>query len=351
MTTSSPPLLEVLDLRVHFPIRRGILISRSIDAVRAVDGVSFSMAAGETLGLVGESGSGKTTIARTVATLQRPTSGSVILDGQDLQRLRGKHLRAARGQLGLVFQNPHSSLDPRMPVGSIVAEPLHIHGIGSPGERRRRAADLLAAVGISPDLAIRYPHQFSGGQQQRIAIARALAASPALLVADEPISALDVSIQAQILNLLRELQNGTGVALLLVAHNLAAVSKISDRIAVLYLGRIVELAATQDLLDHPKHPYTIALLSAVPIPDPRAERQRKRIILKGDIPSPADPPSGCPFHTRCWLREQLGRPQQCESEVPALRPQGTGHLAACHFTEAVDPASSREAVPTTGGEA
>jgi oligopeptide/dipeptide ABC transporter ATP-binding protein len=338
-------LLEVRDLRVSFPIPRGIFSRQTSRAIRAVDGVTFTISRGETLGLVGESGSGKSTIGRSIAMLQPVSGGSMRLDSIDLGSARGEALRRARRGLGMVFQDPYSSLDPRMTVGSIIAEPLQIHCVGTRNERRERAIEMLGTVGLTPGDANRYPHQFSGGQRQRIAIARALAGSPALVIADEPISALDVSIQAQILNLLESLRQRFGVSYLLIAHNLAAIAHASDRIAVLYLGQLVEVATTTALLIRPMHPYTLALLSAVPIADPPAERRRRRIFLSGDIPSAADPPAGCVFHTRCWLRDRLGRPERCVTERPQLSAVEPGHATACHFADSIkDTAEHREVI-------
>jgi oligopeptide transport system ATP-binding protein len=330
------PLLTVSDLAVHFPIRRGIILERRIGEVRAVDGISFSLRRGETLGLVGESGCGKSTTARAVVRLYRPTAGRIVFDGIDITRLEGAALRRIRRRMQMIFQDPYASLNPRMTAGAIIAEPLEIHGIGTPRERRERVRELLSLVGLDPEYGVRYPHEFSGGQRQRIGVARALALHPDLIVADEPVSALDVSIQAQILNLLHRLQARFGLTYLFIAHDLSVVRHISDRIAVMYLGRIVEVAGSRDLHRRPLHPYTVALLSAVPIPDPALEARRRRIILKGDVPSPAAPPPGCRFHTRCWLRERLGHPERCVAEDPPLRQLATGHQVACHFAEQVD---------------
>jgi oligopeptide/dipeptide ABC transporter ATP-binding protein len=328
------PLLQVMNLKVHFPIREGLAIKRTVGTVKAVDGVSFCVGRGETLGLVGESGSGKTTLGRAVVQLYRPTEGQVLLNGADLAPLSARQLIEARRRMQMVFQDPYSSLNPRQTVGATVAEPLVIHGVGSPETRRRSVADLLALVGLRAEDASKYPNQFSGGQRQRIGIARALALRPDLIIADEPVSALDVSIQAQIINLLQRLRAEYGLALIFVAHDLAVVRHVSDRIAVMYLGVIVEMADKEDLFEYALHPYTVALLSADPVPDPEIEARRSRIVLTGDIPSPASPPSGCRFHTRCWLREQLGRPERCEQESPGLRNVTPGHAVACHFAEA-----------------
>jgi peptide/nickel transport system ATP-binding protein len=327
------PLLSVIDLKVHFPIRQGLAFKRTIGTVRAVDGVSISVGRGETLGLVGESGSGKTTLGRAIVHLYRPTAGRVLLQGTDLASLTRKQLTAARSRMQMVFQDPFSSLNPRQTVGTTVAEPLVIHRIGNPTSRRQSVADLLELVGLRAEDAHKYPTQFSGGQRQRIGIARALALRPELIIADEPVSALDVSIQAQIINLLERLRSEYGLALIFVAHDLAVVRHVSDRVAVMYLGVIVEEAPTEDVFTSPLHPYTVALLSADPVPDPAVEARRSRIVLAGDIPNPAAPPPGCRFHTRCWLREKLNRPDRCEQEAPALRSVGDRHAVACHFAE------------------
>jgi oligopeptide transport system ATP-binding protein len=340
------PLLRLEDLKVHFPIRDGIIRQRHIGDIQAVDGVTFELARGETLGLVGESGCGKSTTGRAIIRLNPPTAGRIIFDGQDVTDVKGSALRHLRRRMQMIFQDPYASLDPRMTAGGIIAEPLDIHGIGTKAERRERVRDLLSTVGLNPAYASRYPHEFSGGQRQRIGVARALALNPDLIVADEPISALDVSIQAQIINLLERLQGEFGLTYLFIAHDLSVVRHISDRTAVMYLGRVVETAGSRDLNLKPLHPYTVALLSAVPIPDPVIEGRRRRIILKGDVPSPINPPSGCRFHTRCWLREKLGDPERCVTEDPALRVLETRHEVACHFAEQVD--GSVEQVQATG---
>ncbi len=332
---SGLPLLNVEGLKVYFPIRAGIIIERHIGDIRAVDGVSFTLAKGETLGLVGESGCGKTTTGRAILRLNDLTAGRILFDGVDVAGLEGRALKGIRRRMQMIFQDPYSSLDPRQTAAGTISEPLEIHEIGTPGSRRERVRELLSTVGLNPDYGERYPHEFSGGQRQRIGVARALALQPDLIVADEPISALDVSIQAQILNLLERLQAEFNLTYLFIAHDLSVVRHISDRIAVMYLGRIVELASSQDVNKRPLHPYTVALLSAIPVPDPKVESKRKRIILKGDVPSPAAPPSGCRFHTRCWLREKLGNPERCVTEDPALRPLETGHEVACHFAEEI----------------
>ena len=340
------PLVRVEDLKVWFPITYGLIIERHIGDVRAVDGISFELRKGETLGLVGESGCGKSTTGRALIQLYRPTEGRILFEGVDLGTLSGSELRRMRRRMQMIFQDPYASLNPRMNVATIVGEPLEIHDIGTRPERRERVRDLLSTVGLNPDFAVRYPHEFSGGQRQRIGIARALALNPDLIVADEPISALDVSIQAQIINLLERLQGQLGLTLLFIAHDLSVVRHISDRIAVMYLGRIVEVAASRTLNARPLHPYTVALLSAVPIPDPVVERRRRRIILRGDVPSPVNPPSGCRFHTRCWLRDRLGNPEVCATEDPPLRELATAHTVACHFAE--DVVDSPEQVQATG---
>jgi oligopeptide transport system ATP-binding protein len=339
-------LLEVRDLKVFFPITEGLLIERHVGDVRAVDGVSFKLKRGETMGLVGESGCGKSTTGRAIVRLYKPTGGSILFDGQDISTVDGKALRQLRKRFQMIFQDPYASLNPRMTAGATIGEPLDVHNVGTKDERRERVRDLLSTVGMNPDYGDRYPHEFSGGQRQRIGVARALALDPDLIVADEPISALDVSIQAQVINLLERLQDRLGLTYLFIAHDLSVVRHISDRIAVMYLGRIVELAPSRELNTRPLHPYAVALLSAVPIPDPKVERRRRRIILRGDVPSPVNPPSGCHFHTRCWLRERLGNPEVCSAEIPELRELSTGHEVACHFAEEVD--GSREQLQSTG---
>jgi len=324
-------LLRVEDLKVYFPIKSGLVIDRHVGDVKAVDGVTFDITKGETLGLVGESGCGKTTVGRTILRLYDPTEGRIIFEGDDIARLAQREMRKLRGRMQMVFQDPYSSLNPRQNVGNLIAEPLKIHGIASGDDARRRAEELLDIVGLPKASTARYPHEFSGGQRQRIGLARALALNPDLIVADEPVSALDVSIQAQMVNLLEELQEEFDLTYLFIAHDLAVVRHISDRIAVMYLGRIVEVASADELYASPRHPYTIALLSAVPIPDPEIESSRERILLKGDLPSPANPPPGCRFHTRCPFRQ----PERCDTEVPELRLLSDGHLAACHYAEEI----------------
>jgi oligopeptide transport system ATP-binding protein len=348
-TASAAPLLSVHDLRMWFPITSGILLERHVGDVRAVDGVSFDIERGETLGLVGESGCGKSTTGRAILRLYRPTGGSVLFDGVEMTTLEGEPLRRMRRRMQMIFQDPYASLNPRMTVGGIVGEPLAVHNIGNHRERRERVAELLDVVGLNPNFLNRYPHEFSGGQRQRIGVARALAVNPDLIIADEPISALDVSIQAQIINLLEKLQDEFHLTYLFIAHDLSVVRHVSDWIAVMYLGQIVEMVPSRELYERPLHPYSVALLSAVPIPDPVVEGRRRRIILKGDVPSPAAPPPGCRFHTRCWLRERLGNPDRCVSEMPVLRDMASGHQVACHFAEDVD--GSAEQVQVTGRRA
>lgn len=319
-------LLEVEDLVKHFPITRGILIQKQVGAVHAVDGVSFKVHRGETLGLVGESGCGKSTTGRTILQLYRPTSGKVIFEGKDLVSMKGEELRKTRQRMQMIFQDPYASLNPRMTVGEIIGEPLVIHNIARGKAVEERVESLLELVGLNPAFSNRFPHEFSGGQRQRIGVARALALQPSLIVCDEPISALDVSIQAQVVNLLEDLQDEFNLTYLFIAHDLSMVKHISDRVAVMYLGIIVELADRNDLYDNPLHPYTQALLSAVPIPDPIAEEKRQRIILQGDVPSPVNPPSGCRFRTRCPLAADI-----CAAQKPEFREVTPGHWVACHM--------------------
>ena len=330
MSEEGDNLVRVEDLKIYFPIRSGIVIDRHIGDVKAVDGVSFEIKRGETLGLVGESGCGKTTVGRALLRLYDPTEGRILFEDKDIATLSGKELRQLRRRMQMIFQDPYSSLNPRQNVGNIVGEPLKVHGIGGRNVEVQ-VRELLDTVGLPKGSANRYPHEFSGGQRQRIGLARALALSPDLIVADEPVSALDVSIQAQIVNLLEEMQEEFALTYLFIAHDLAVVRHISDRIAVMYLGRIVEVAPSTKLYENPLHPYTRALLSAVPIPDPVVEEQRERILLSGDLPSPANPPSGCRFHTRCPFRQ----PERCNDEVPELRPLGDGQVVACHYAEEI----------------
>jgi oligopeptide transport system ATP-binding protein len=329
--TDARPLVEVRDLVKHFPITGGIL-QRTIGLVQAVDGVSFEIRRGETLGLVGESGCGKTTVGRLVLRLIEPTSGSITFDGVDITRLKGRALKPYRRRMQIIFQDPYASLDPRTPIADSIGEGLRIHGIGNAAERRAKVRRMMDLVGLMPYHASRYPHEFSGGQRQRIGIARALVLEPDLVVCDEPVSALDVSIQAQVLNLLKQLQRELGLTYVFVAHNMGVVEHISDRVAVMYLGRVAELAERRELFRKQEHPYTEALMSAIPVPDP--ELRRRRVILKGDVPSPVNPPSGCRFHPRCQLRQQMDSPAICAEVVPPLIDLGGGHLCACHFRQA-----------------
>jgi oligopeptide/dipeptide ABC transporter ATP-binding protein len=322
------PLVQVRDLEMHFPLRSGFLIQRQVGAVRAVDGVTFDVLRGETLGLVGESGCGKSTTARLVTRLLAPTGGSITWEGRDIARLSRKELKPLRREMQMIFQDPYSSLNPRKTVGSIIGEPFIIHGVESDeGRRRRLVQELMEQVGLNPEHYNRLPHQFSGGQRQRIGVARAIALKPKLIVADEPVSALDVSIQAQILNLLKDLQKDLGLTIVFIAHDLSVVRHTCDRVAVMYLGKIVELAASDELYAHPRHPYTGALLSAVPVPDPRLARNKNRQVLGGDVPSPTNPPKACRFHTRC-AKFVAGR---CDVEEPLLSVKEGGNVAACHY--------------------
>jgi len=327
------PLIRTEGLRVHFPITQGLIVERRVGAVRAVDGVSLDVRRGETVGLVGESGCGKSTFARAVIRLVDATDGRIFFEGTDITRLSGDALRRMRRRMQMIFQDPYASLNPRMTIGSMLAEPLRVHGIASGAEARRRVQELVEIVGLPRNAVNRYPHEFSGGQRQRAGIARALAVQPDFIAADEAVSALDVSIQAQIINLLADLQREFELTYLFIAHDLSVVRHISDRIAVMYLGEVVELAGSRDVYEKPLHPYTVALVSAVPIPDPRVEMRRRRMILRGDVPSPANPPAGCRFHTRCWLRRELGDPERCVTEAPPLREMTPGHGVACHFAE------------------
>ena len=331
-TGSGDALVRVEDLRVHFPITSGIVFQRKVGAVHAVDGLSFDVRRGETLGLVGESGCGKSTTGRAILQLIRPTTGRVLYEGGDLAHLAGSRLRRQRKRMQMIFQDPYASLNSRMTVGDIIGEPLLVHRMGSKAERKTKVRELLETVGINPNTLNRYPHEFSGGQRQRIGIARALAVEPNFIVCDEPISALDVSIRAQIINLLRQLQRELDLTYLFIAHDLSVVRHISDRVAVMYLGRVVELAENAALYGDPMHPYTQALLSAVPIPDPAAEEQRRPVVLTGDVPSPVEPPDGCHFHTRC----PAARTGLCDSDDPPLHEVRPGHWAACHLITETD---------------
>lgn len=319
------PLLEVTDLVKHFPVKSGVVVDRVVAHVKAVDGVSLTINEGETLGLVGESGCGKSTLSRTILQLTAPTSGSVKFLGEELVGRSRRSLRPVRRQMQMIFQDPYASLNPRKRVGQIIGEPMELHGLANGRDVDKRVQDLLDRVGLSAEHASRYPHEFSGGQRQRIGIARALALKPKLIIADEPVSALDVSVQAQIVNLLKDLQTELGLSYLFVAHDLGVVRHVSDRVAVMYLGRIVESAPAGKLYDNPLHPYSNALLSAVPIPDPKLNVSRERLVLEGDVPSPIDPPSGCHFHTRCpWATEV------CTTDDPRLEELEPAHVAACH---------------------
>jgi oligopeptide/dipeptide ABC transporter ATP-binding protein len=322
-------LLVVEDLQKHFPVNRGLIFQHQVGSVKAVDGVSFTLNAGETLGVVGESGCGKSTTARLIARLLQPTGGKIIFDGRDITKLSRSEMRPIRREMMMVFQDPYASLNPRKRVGAIVGEPLEVHGIGSDKDRRRRVQELLEIVGLNSEHFNRFPHEFSGGQRQRIGIARALAINPKLIICDEPVSALDVSVQAQILNLLKDLQKDFGLTYIFIAHDLNVVRHISERVMVMYLGKAVEIGSRDQLYREPKHPYTGALLSAVPIADPELGRTRKQVVLQGDVPSPLNPPVACPFHPRC-PRFVDGK---CNVDTPLLAPVGTGegHVAACHF--------------------
>jgi oligopeptide transport system ATP-binding protein len=338
VTATDEVILDVQELVKYFPLTLGIVFKKHVGDVKAVDGVSFQLHRGETLGLVGESGCGKSTVAKVLMGLEEPTSGKAIYDGKDIFTLKGREQRKLRRQIQLVMQDPYSSLNPRMTVADIVGEPFEIHPEVAPkGDRERKVQELLEVVGLNPEHINRYPHQFSGGQRQRIGIARALALRPEIIVCDEPVSALDVSIQAQVMNLLEGLQEDFGLSYIFIAHDLSVVRHLSDRVAVMYLGKIMEIGTDLDIYDHPTHPYTQALLSAVPVPDPSVRGHRTVIRLEGDVPSPANPPSGCRFRTRCWKAQE-----KCAVEVPALIPRTytNAHPSACHFAE------EREIVPT-----
>lgn len=334
------PILQVRNLQKHFPLTQGILFKRQIGAVKAVDGVSFDLHQGETLGIVGESGCGKSTVAKLLMSLEKATAGEVFYKGQDITKLSGRALKAVRRNIQMVFQDPYTSLNPRMTVGDIIGEPFDIHPEVAPkGDRRRKVQELLDVVGLNPEYINRYPHQFSGGQRQRIGIARGLALNPEIIICDEPVSALDVSVQAQVINLMERLQDEFNLSYIFIAHDLSIVRHISDRVGVMYLGKLAEIGTDEQIYDHPTHPYTQALLSAVPVPDPEARDNRDRIILTGDVPSPANPPSGCRFRTRCWKAQD-----KCAEEVPILaiperfKGQETpaAHESACHFAEEKD---------------
>ncbi|RRO15199.1 ATP-binding cassette domain-containing protein [Saccharopolyspora rhizosphaerae] len=347
---SGDVLVELDDVKVHFPIKKGVVLDRTVGHVFAVDGVSLSIERGETYGLVGESGCGKSTLGRAVLRLEKPTSGQVVFDGTDLSGMKGEKLRTMRRRMQMVFQDPLSSLDPRQSVESLLVEGMRAHGLaGDKAATDQRLRELIDAVGLPPSALRKYPHEFSGGQRQRIGIARALSVGPDLVVADEPVSALDVSVQAQVLNLLEDLQEEFGLTYLVIAHDLAVVRHIADRVGVMYLGGIVEESASDDLYAEPLHPYSKALLSAVPVPDPQVEDDREQILLTGDLPSPADPPRGCRFHTRCPWRQE----ERCDTERPALRELAPGHRVACHYAEEIRDgllhpraASPEAAVPT-----
>jgi peptide/nickel transport system ATP-binding protein/oligopeptide transport system ATP-binding protein len=342
-TTTAEPLIQVRDLVKHFPITRGIIFQRKIGAVKAVDGVSFEVRRGETLGLVGETGCGKSTTARLLVRLLDPTGGQVLFEGEDIAKRKGDGLKGLHREAQMIFQDPYSSLNPRKTVGSIIAEPFAIHGLlTEKGARKRRVQELMDRVGLNPEHYNRYPHEFSGGQRQRIGVARAIALEPKLLVADEPVSALDVSIQAQVLNLLRGLQRELNLTLIFIAHDLSVVRHMCDRVAVMYLGKIVEIAPADALYGFPRHPYTGALLSAVPVPNPTHSRRRNRQLLSGDVPSPANPPPACRFHTRCPKAQQV-----CSEEEPPLEDKGGGSIAACHFPLSRDEVRSQ--VPAAAG--
>jgi oligopeptide transport system ATP-binding protein len=334
------PLLQVRDLEMHFPLTQGIVFKKTVGAVKAVDGISFDLHQGETLGIVGESGCGKSTLAKVLMNLERATSGQVLFKGEDISKVSGKALKDIRRNIQMVFQDPYTSLNPRMTVGDIIGEPYQIHPEVAPkGDRRKAVQDLLDVVGLNPEYINRYPHQFSGGQRQRIGIARGLALKPEIIICDEPVSALDVSVQAQVINLLGGLQSEFNLSYMFIAHDLSIVRHISDRVGVMYLGKMVEIGSDEEIYEHPTHPYTQALLSAVPVPDPAGREGRERIILTGDIPSPANPPSGCRFRTRCWKAQE-----RCSVEEPLLAvpqvflglPTAAAHESACHFAEDVD---------------
>jgi peptide/nickel transport system ATP-binding protein/oligopeptide transport system ATP-binding protein len=335
-------ILRIDALVKHFPIRAG-LFKRQVGNIHAVDGVDLSITAGETLGLVGESGCGKTTLSRTIIKLAEPTSGNIIFNGRDITSFNRRQMREVRKEMQIVFQDPYASLNPRMTVRDIVSEPLRIHGTHGREPMKQRVNELLRTVGLSPEHANRFPHEFSGGQRQRIGVARALALNPQLIILDEPVSALDVSIRAQVVNLLESLQRDFGLTYIFVAHDLSVVRHVSDRVAVMYLGKVVEIGTKHDIYERPAHPYTQALLSAVPIEEPGQRGKRERIVLEGDVPSPANPPSGCRFRTRCWKAQAI-----CAEEEPELVDRGTGHPTACHFAEIVKPLDLAETPAPAG---
>jgi peptide/nickel transport system ATP-binding protein len=331
VSATASPLVEVRDLVKHFPIKQGVIFQRQIGAVKAVDGVSFDVLDGETLGIVGETGCGKSTTARLLVRLLDPTSGSIVFEGEDIAKASGASLKQLHRKVQIIFQDPYSSLNPRKTVGSIISDPYIIHGMYTgEGERKKQVQELMDRVGLNPEHYNRYPHEFSGGQRQRIGVARAIALEPKLLIADEPVSALDVSIQAQVLNLLRNLQRDMGLTLVFIAHDLSVVRHMCDRVAVMYLGKVVELAPSDELYSFPRHPYTGALMSAVPVPDP-AGAKRERQLLSGDVPSPANPPSACRFHTRCPKAQEI-----CSTDDPPLETKGAAGLTACHFPLTLD---------------
>ncbi len=342
--TTGGELLRVEHLKMYFPITQGIILQRQVGWVRAVDDISFSVRKGETLGLVGESGCGKSTTGRAILQLYKPTAGTVSFLGKELTTLGGGNLRKMRREMQMIFQDPYASLNPRMTVGSIIGEPLEIHNLARGKEKQERVQELLRVVGLNPYFANRYPHEFSGGQRQRIGIARALAVQPSFIVCDEPISALDVSIQAQVINLLEELQGQFNLTYLFIAHDLSVVRHISDRVAVMYVGKIVEVTTRDLLYERPLHPYTKALLSAVPVPDPTVERKRQRMILTGDVPSPVNPPAGCRFHPRCPFAQEL-----CREKEPELLEVEPGHRVACHFWDEILNRTQIEPVPAPVG--